>query len=141
MKIAMLSPIAWRTAPRYYDSRESIVSVLTEWLLRRGVDVTHGARCSLDGGGATVARFRMRKQRAAVAVILSAGGAALDLEALRDLPGATVVRAEVAAGDRAVCVSATLEHDCGLAELRAAVRVWAGARGWVVAVAPLAQPG
>lgn len=99
------------------------------------------ARHSLGDGQATVARFRMRNQRVSVAVILSVGGAVLDLDALRDLPGATVVRAEVAAGERAVCVSATLEHECELGELGAAMRAWAGARGWVVAVAPLARPG
>lgn len=83
----------------------------------------------------------MRKQRASVAVILSVGGAALDLDVLRELPRARVVRAEVAAGERAVCVSATLEHECEIRELAAALRAWAGARGWAVTVAPLARPG
>ncbi len=40
MKIAMLSPIAWRTPPRDYGPWENIVSLLTEGLVRRGVDVT-----------------------------------------------------------------------------------------------------
>ena len=40
MKIAMLSPIAWRTPPHHYGPWESVVSVLTEGLVRRGVDVT-----------------------------------------------------------------------------------------------------
>ncbi|MBE9516267.1 MAG: glycosyltransferase [Proteobacteria bacterium] len=40
MKIAMLSPISWRTPPRRYGPRENIVSLLTEQLVRMGVDVT-----------------------------------------------------------------------------------------------------
>ena len=40
MKIAMLSPIAWRTPPRHYGPWESIVSLLTEGLIARGYDVT-----------------------------------------------------------------------------------------------------
>jgi glycosyltransferase involved in cell wall biosynthesis len=40
MRIAMLSPIAWRTPPRHYGPWESVVSTLTEGLVKRGVDVT-----------------------------------------------------------------------------------------------------
>lgn len=40
MRIAMLSPIAWRTPPRHYGPWERIVSLLTEGLVRKGVDVT-----------------------------------------------------------------------------------------------------
>lgn len=40
MKIAMLSSIAWRTPPRHYGPWESVVSLLTEGLVRRGIDVT-----------------------------------------------------------------------------------------------------
>jgi glycosyltransferase involved in cell wall biosynthesis len=40
MRIAMLSPIAWRTPPQHYGPWESVVSVLTEGLVRRGVAVT-----------------------------------------------------------------------------------------------------
>jgi glycosyltransferase involved in cell wall biosynthesis len=40
MKIAMLSPIAWRTPPRHYGPWENVVSLLTEGLVDRGVDVT-----------------------------------------------------------------------------------------------------
>lgn len=40
MRIAMLSPIAWRTPPRHYGPWESIVSRLTEGLVARGYDVT-----------------------------------------------------------------------------------------------------
>ncbi|MEO1444019.1 MAG: mannose-6-phosphate isomerase, partial [Chloroflexota bacterium] len=40
MRIAMLSPIAWRTPPRHYGPWENIVSILTEGLVERGHDVT-----------------------------------------------------------------------------------------------------
>ena len=40
MKIAMISPIAWRTPPRHYGPWEQIVSLLTEGLLDNGVEVT-----------------------------------------------------------------------------------------------------
>lgn len=40
MRIAMLSPIAWRTPPRHYGPWESIVSLMTEELVARGYDVT-----------------------------------------------------------------------------------------------------
>lgn len=40
MKIGMLGPIAWRTPPRHYGPWERVTSLLTEGLVRRGVDVT-----------------------------------------------------------------------------------------------------
>ena len=40
LRVAMLSPIAWRTPPRHYGPWENVVSLLTEGLVRRGVDVT-----------------------------------------------------------------------------------------------------
>jgi len=40
MKIAMLSPIAWRTPPRHYGPWERVVSLLTEGLIAKGIDVT-----------------------------------------------------------------------------------------------------
>ena len=40
MKIALLSPIAWRTPPRHYGPWESVVSLLAEGLVARGQDVT-----------------------------------------------------------------------------------------------------
>jgi len=51
MRIAMLSPIAWRTPPRGYGPWEQVASLLTEGLVRRGVDVTLFATGdSLTGG-------------------------------------------------------------------------------------------
>ena len=40
MHIAMLSPVAWRTPPRHYGPWESVVSLLTEGLVARGIEVT-----------------------------------------------------------------------------------------------------
>lgn len=40
MIIAMLSPIAWRTPPIHYGPWESIVSLLTEGLVKKGIEVT-----------------------------------------------------------------------------------------------------
>ncbi|WP_228241890.1 glycosyltransferase family 4 protein [Porphyrobacter sp. GA68] len=40
MKVAMLAPIAWRTPPRHYGPWELVTSLLTEELVRQGVDVT-----------------------------------------------------------------------------------------------------
>jgi glycosyltransferase involved in cell wall biosynthesis len=40
MKIALLSPVAWRTPPRKYGPWEQIVSSLAEELVRKGEDVT-----------------------------------------------------------------------------------------------------
>jgi glycosyltransferase involved in cell wall biosynthesis len=40
MKIAMMSPIAWRTPPQHYGPWEQVVSLLTEGLMDNGVEVT-----------------------------------------------------------------------------------------------------
>lgn len=40
MKVAMLSPISWRTPPRHYGPWENVVSLLTEQLLSMGIEVT-----------------------------------------------------------------------------------------------------
>lgn len=40
MKVAMLSPIAWRTPPKNYGPWEQVASVLTEALVKKGLDVT-----------------------------------------------------------------------------------------------------
>ena len=54
MKIGMLSPIAWRTPPRHYGPWENVVSLLTEALAKRGIDVTLFA----TGDSLTNARLR-----------------------------------------------------------------------------------
>jgi glycosyltransferase involved in cell wall biosynthesis len=40
MRIAMLSPVAWRTPPKTYGAWETVVSNITEGLVERGWDVT-----------------------------------------------------------------------------------------------------
>jgi len=40
IRVAVLSPISWRTPPRHYGPWESVVNVLTEELVRKGLDVT-----------------------------------------------------------------------------------------------------
>ncbi len=51
MKVAMLAPISWRVPPRHYGPWELFVSLLTEGLVARGVDVTLFATAdSLTGG-------------------------------------------------------------------------------------------
>ena len=40
MKIAMLSPIAWRTPPIHYGPWEQVTSLLTEELVKNGIEVT-----------------------------------------------------------------------------------------------------
>jgi glycosyltransferase involved in cell wall biosynthesis len=51
MRIAMISPIAWRTPPRHYGPWENVVSLLTEGLVARGVDVTLFATGESETGG------------------------------------------------------------------------------------------
>ncbi|RLC32446.1 MAG: glycosyltransferase family 4 protein [Deltaproteobacteria bacterium] len=40
MRVAMLSPVAWRTPPRHYGPWERVVSLLTEGLVKKGINVT-----------------------------------------------------------------------------------------------------
>jgi len=40
MRVAILAPISWRVPPRHYGPWERVVSLLTEGLVERGVDVT-----------------------------------------------------------------------------------------------------
>ncbi|MGH9721891.1 MAG: glycosyltransferase family 4 protein [Bryobacteraceae bacterium] len=40
MRVAVLAPISWRVPPRHYGPWEQVVSLLTEGLVDRGVDVT-----------------------------------------------------------------------------------------------------
>ena len=40
LRVAILAPIAWRVPPRHYGPWEQFVSLLTEGLVRKGVDVT-----------------------------------------------------------------------------------------------------
>ena len=40
MRVGMIAPISWRVPPRHYGPWERVVSILTEGLVRRGIDVT-----------------------------------------------------------------------------------------------------
>ncbi|HXW01606.1 MAG TPA: glycosyltransferase family 4 protein [Anaerolineae bacterium] len=40
MRIAMVAPISWRTPPRHYGPWERVVSLLTEGLVKHGLEVT-----------------------------------------------------------------------------------------------------
>ncbi len=51
MRIAVLSPVAWRTPPRHYGPWERVVSLLTEGLAARGIDVTLFATADSETGG------------------------------------------------------------------------------------------
>lgn len=51
MRIAMLSPIAWRTPPRHYGPWERVVSLLTEGLVAKGVDVILFATADSETAG------------------------------------------------------------------------------------------
>jgi len=55
MRIAVLSPISWRTPPRHYGPWESVVSLLTEELVRMGLDVTLFATGDSQTNGKLVA--------------------------------------------------------------------------------------
>ena len=51
MRIAVLSPVAWRTPPRHYGPWERVVSLLTEGLVNRGIDVTLFATADSETSG------------------------------------------------------------------------------------------
>src|SRR5437870_1808555 len=40
LRVGVLAPVAWRVPPRHYGPWERVVSILTEGLVARGVDVT-----------------------------------------------------------------------------------------------------
>jgi glycosyltransferase involved in cell wall biosynthesis len=55
IRIAVLSPISWRTPPHHYGPWESVVSLLTEELVRMGVDMTLFATGDSQTSGKLVA--------------------------------------------------------------------------------------
>jgi len=55
IRVAVLSPISWRTPPRHYGPWESVVSLLTEELVRMGVDMTLFATGDSQTSGKLVA--------------------------------------------------------------------------------------
>ncbi len=51
MKVAILSPVAWRTPPRHYGPWEQIASNIAEGLVKKGIDVTlFATKDSFTGG-------------------------------------------------------------------------------------------
>jgi len=74
-------------------------------------------------------------------ILVSAGGSLLDRLAVSSLPGGRILEADFAAAETACCAALRLSHDCSREELQAGLRVWAGARGWLVAVAPAPESG
>ena len=54
MKVAIISPIAWRTPPRHYGPWERVVSLLAEGLVKEKIDVTLFA----TGDSLTTAKLR-----------------------------------------------------------------------------------
>ena len=54
MKVAIISPIAWRTPPRHYGPWERVVSLLAEGLVKENIDVTLYA----TGDSLTAAKLR-----------------------------------------------------------------------------------
>ena len=55
IRLAVLSPISWRTPPRHYGPWESVVSLLTEELVRMGLNVTLFATGDSQTSGKLVA--------------------------------------------------------------------------------------
>lgn len=58
IRIAVLSPISWRTPPRHYGPWESVVSLLTEALVHMGLEVTLFATGDSQTSGKLVAVCR-----------------------------------------------------------------------------------
>jgi glycosyltransferase involved in cell wall biosynthesis len=54
-RVALLSPVSWRTPPRHYGPWESVVSLLAEELVRMGLDITLFATADSQTGGTLVA--------------------------------------------------------------------------------------
>jgi hypothetical protein len=80
------------------------------------------------------------RESLSLAVILSPEGP-FDLAALAGLPGARLIRLEIARGETATCAALTLAHQGSREVLRAAVGRWAAGHGWRATVAPLTGPG
>jgi hypothetical protein len=71
-----------------------------------------------------------------VVIVLSLGGSPLEGTALDGLAGVAVRWVRVEREGDAACLAARVGHADPPAVFRERVRVWAGARGWAVTVAP-----
>ncbi len=83
----------------------------------------------------------MVSPNSSVAIIISTSGSVLDHPAVCNIPDARIVEADFAAAETVCCAALRLSHECSREELQAGLRVWAGARGWSVAVAPCPESG
>lgn len=69
-------------------------------------------------------------------IVLSAGGAALERDALDTVDGMAVTWVRVEREGTAACLAARVRHADPRDRLRDRLRQWGGARGWLVTVAP-----
>jgi hypothetical protein len=75
-----------------------------------------------------------------VVVVLAAGGAVLERDALDALEGTVVTWARVEREGAVACLAARVRHTDPATEFRVRVRHWGAARGWAVTVAPCGTP-
>lgn len=79
----------------------------------------------------------MPHERVAIAIVVSAGGSLLDEAALREVPLARVIAADIASTGASGCAAVLVGHACSPATLQAACHRWGASRGWRVTVAPV----
>jgi hypothetical protein len=70
-----------------------------------------------------------------VVIILSAGGARLESDALAEMTGAMVIWVRVEREREAACLAARVRHEDTPEDFRKRARRWGAARGWAVTVA------
>jgi hypothetical protein len=71
-----------------------------------------------------------------VVIVLSAGGAWLERDALDAVDGTAVTWARLEREGAAACLAARVRHADPPEHFRDRIRLWAAARGWAVTVAP-----
>ena len=69
-------------------------------------------------------------------IVLSAGGAALDADALASLPAVAVTWVRVEREGGSACLAARVRFGERPEDFRDRIRQWGAARGWAVTVAP-----
>jgi hypothetical protein len=75
-----------------------------------------------------------------VVIVLSAGGARVERDALDTVHGTAVTWVRVEREGAAACLAARVRHADPPEDFRDRIRQWAAARGWVVTVAPGRRP-
>jgi hypothetical protein len=76
----------------------------------------------------------------AVAIVRSAGGAAMSVEQLQSVPDAVVLKAEVTRLRRSACAAIVVRYEGPRGPWLGRMREWAAARDWMVTVAPRVRP-